>query len=125
MLLAGATDPPLAVKISDRRTREGKGRWENTARSGSFLRGVSCDLANMEQQQQVIRNLYNTVRDFYMKKEEAKTEIRELFEDCKARNAVPVIYYTGHGEVGTGNWCFSDGTVTIQVVFCSPSSFPH
>ena len=115
MLLAGATDPPPAVKISDRRTREGKGRWENTARSGSFLRGVSCDLANMEQQQQVIRNLYNTVRDFYMKKEEAKTEIKELFEDCKARNAVPVIYYTGHGEVGTGNWCFSDGTVTIQV----------
>ena len=115
MLLAGATDPPPAVKISDRRTREGKGRWVNTARSGSFLRGVSCDLANMEQQQQVIRNLYNTVRDFYMKKEEAKTEIKELFEDCKARNAVPVIYYTGHGEVGTGNWCFSDGTVTIQV----------
>ena len=28
-----------------------------------------------------------------------------------------MLYYTGHGEIGTGNWCFADGTVSIQEIF--------
>ena len=28
-----------------------------------------------------------------------------------------LIYYTGHGEEGTGNWCFKDGTITFQDIF--------
>ena len=28
-----------------------------------------------------------------------------------------MLYYTGHGETGTGNWCFSDGTISIQEIF--------
>ena len=27
-----------------------------------------------------------------------------------------MIYYTGHGEIGTGNWCFADGKITIQEI---------
>ena len=32
-------------------------------------------------------------------------------------NYLAVIYYTGHGERGTGNWCFKDGVVTFQDIF--------
>ena len=28
-----------------------------------------------------------------------------------------MLYYTGHGEIGTGNWCFEDGTISIQEIF--------
>ena len=28
-----------------------------------------------------------------------------------------MLYYTGHGEIGTGNWCFADGTISIQEIF--------
>ena len=28
-----------------------------------------------------------------------------------------MLYYTGHGEIGTGNWCFEDGTSSIQEIF--------
>ena len=28
-----------------------------------------------------------------------------------------MIYYTGYGEEGTGNWCFKDGTISFQDIF--------
>ena len=28
-----------------------------------------------------------------------------------------MIWYTGHGEEGTGNWCFKDGVITLEEVF--------
>ena len=28
-----------------------------------------------------------------------------------------MIWYTGHGEEGTGNWCFKDGVITFEEVF--------
>ena len=28
-----------------------------------------------------------------------------------------MLYYSGHGEIGTGNWCFDDGTISIQEIF--------
>ena len=28
-----------------------------------------------------------------------------------------VLYYLGHSEAGTGNWCFKDGTISFQEVF--------
>ena len=28
-----------------------------------------------------------------------------------------LIWYTGHGEKGTGNWCFKDGVITFEEVF--------
>ena len=31
-------------------------------------------------------------------------------------NFTALIYYTGHGEVGTGNWCFKDGTISFQEI---------
>ena len=28
-----------------------------------------------------------------------------------------VVYYTGYGEEGTGNWCFKDGVISFQDIF--------
>ena len=30
---------------------------------------------------------------------------------------IVIIYYTGHGEKNTGNWCFKDGVITFNDVF--------
>ena len=109
LLLAGATDPPREVNISDRRTRDIQGD-----RNGAFLRGITRDLVNMED---VIGNkLYNRVMDLYMKRSEAANHIKRFFNHCKKEGFIPMLYYTGHGQVGTGNWCFDDGTIGIQEI---------
>ena len=61
--------------------------------------------------------LHNTVKDLYLSKDAAFQSMNRLFEKCKARGAHPMLYYTGHGEIGTGNWCFEDGTISIQEIF--------
>ena len=107
LLLAGATDPPENVKISNRRNR-------GSDRSGSFLHGVKSDMLNMESVTCVKENLHNTVRDLYLTKDYAKIKIKKLFDICLAKKVRAVVYYTGHGEIGTGNWCFDDGTLSLQ-----------
>ena len=109
LLLSGALDPPSGITISDRRTRDIPG-----VRSGTFLSGVVQDLANMEAA--VGTNLFNTVKDLYLTKSAASGHIRRLFKTCKREELRPLLYYTGHGEIGTGNWCFSDGTISIQEI---------
>ena len=106
----GATDPPKEIGISKRRTRDAQGD-----RNGVFLAGVTRDLVNMEDV--VGSKLYNTVKDLYLTKHAALRHITLLFEKCKDTNAKPMLYYTGHGEIGTGNWCFADGTISIQEIF--------
>ena len=110
LLLSGATDPPKEIGISKRRTRDAQGD-----RNGVFLAGVTRDLVNMEDV--VGSKLYNTVKDLYLTMHAAFRHITLLFEKCKDTNAKPMLYYTGHGEIGTGNWCFSDGTISIQEIF--------
>ena len=110
LLLSGATDPPKEIGISKRRTRDAQGD-----RNGTFIAGVTRDLVNMEDV--VETKLFNTVKDLYLTKEAALGHIRRLFEKCKLTKAHPMLYYTGHGEIGTGNWCFADGTISIQEIF--------
>ena len=64
----------------------------------------------------LLGNFFNVVRSNFLSKERAKEEIRRLFEHCKENKLKPVLYYTGHGEVGTGDWCFSNGTISIKEV---------
>ena len=109
LLLSGASDPPSCINISDRRTRDIPG-----VRSGTFLSGVTLDLANMEAAVGI--NLFNTVKDLYLTKSTASGHIRRLFDTCKREQNKPILYYTGHGSIGTGNWCFSDGTISIQEI---------
>ncbi len=110
LLLSGASDPPSGINISDRKPRDDPG-----VRGGSFLAGVTHDLANVEDA--VGTKLFNTVKDLYLTKSEAFDKIRKLFDTCKRGEDQAMLYYTGHGEVGTGNWCFADGTISIQEIF--------
>ncbi|KAL9953314.1 hypothetical protein ACROYT_G040712 [Oculina patagonica] len=110
LLLSGASDPPKDVQISDRRPRDNPG-----VRGGEFLSGVTPDLANMEGA--VGSKLFNTVKDLYLTKSRALEHISSLFDKCKRKKVKPMLYYTGHGEIGTGNWCFHDGTISIQEIF--------
>ena len=110
LLLSGATDAPKEIGISKRRTRDAKGDS-----NGAFLAGVTRDLVNMEDM--VGTKLFNTVKDLYLTKDAALRHITMLLEKCKHTNAHPMLYYTGHGEIGTGNWCFVDGTISIQEIF--------
>ena len=109
LLLSGASDPPRGIYISDRRTRDVPG-----VKGGTFLCGVAHDLANMEAAVGI--NLFNTVKDLYLTKSAAFGHIRSLFETCQREELKPFLYYTGHGEIGTGNWCFADGTISIQEI---------
>ncbi|XP_068670715.1 uncharacterized protein [Montipora foliosa] len=109
LLLSGATDPPGNIKISERRTRDAPGD-----KNGAFLAGVNNDLFNMENA--VRPYLHNIVRDLQLTKSHALAKIRDLFHVCKIKKSKPMLYYTGHGEVGTGNWCFHDGTISIQEI---------
>ena len=109
LLLSGASNPPRGITISDRRTRDTPG-----TRGGTFLSGVAHDLANMEDAVGI--SLFNTVKDLYLTKSTACRHIRSLFKACRRDRVKPILYYTGHGEIGTGNWCFSDGTISIQEI---------
>jgi len=110
LLLSGASDPPSGITISDRRTRDDI----SGVRSGTFLSGVTYDLANMERL--VGNDLFNTIKDLYLTKSVATDHIKELFDKCKCNRFKPMLYYTGHGEKGTGNWCFQDGKISIQEI---------
>ena len=109
LLLSGASNPPENIEISKRRPRDDPGDG-----NGAFLDGVTHDLANMEY---LVRSkLYNTVKDLYLTKDRAFEHITKLFKICKDKEAVPMLYYTGHGEIGTGNWCFANGTISIEEI---------
>ena len=92
------------------RTRDAQGDG-----NGAFLAGVTRDLVNMEDV--VGTKLFNTVKNLYLTKDAALRHVTMVFEKCTQTKAHPMLYYTGHGEIGTGNWCFSDGTISIQEIF--------
>ena len=109
LLLSGATDPPTDISISDRRTRDAR-----EERNGPFLKGVTRDLVNMEDA--VGTKLFNTIKNLYLLKSDAIANIKAFFEECKQKKSHPMLYYTGHGEIVTGNWCFNDGTISIEEI---------
>ena len=110
LLLSGASNPPENIAISKRRTRDAPGD-----KNGTFLPGVIRDLANM--QDAVEAKLSNVVMNLKLTKSDALERISELFNECKLKRAQPMLYYSGHGEIGTGNWCFDDGKISIQEIF--------
>ena len=110
LLLSGARDPPKEIGISKRRTRDVQGD-----KQGGFLAGVTHDIGNMTDV--VESDLYNAVQDLYLTKRVALRRIASLLKTCKDTNTKPMLFYSGHGEIGTGNWCFADGTISIQEIF--------
>ena len=109
LLLSGASDPPSEITISDRRTRATPG-----VKGGTFLSGVTYDLANMEAA--VGDKLFNSVKDIKLSKSAARDHIQGFFNQCARDRVKPMLYYTGHGENGTGNWCFADGKISIREI---------
>ena len=110
LLISGASKPPDTIAVSDRRPRGSP----NTS-GGKFLKKVTSDLLLMEEA--VTSSLRNTIRDLRIKKADALTHIDELLKFCRENGFKPMLYYTGHGEVDTGNWCFSDGSISIEEIF--------
>jgi len=109
LLLSGASDPPSDINISDRRSRDTPG-----VKGSTFLSGVSHDIANMGDA--IERDLFNRVQDLNLTKSTALDHIKKLFDTCKREQVKPILYYTGHGEIGTGNWCFKDGKISTQEI---------
>ena len=111
LLIGGAIDPPENIKVSKR-------RYRSADKSGHYLHGIIKDCGNIGDA--LLENqlaLHNYVFDMQMTKSRAIEVIKDLFENCMYPKAIPVIYYTGHGEVGTGNWCFKDGQLGIEEIF--------
>ena len=110
LLLSGSSDPPKSVEVSDRRPR-----GEAKSKDGPFLYGMNRDFTSMTDG--LIRNnleLFSSINKLRITICDATKEIKDIFDTCKAAGRKPVIYYTGHGEIGTGNWCFKDGTLSIE-----------
>ena len=84
-------------------------------RKDLFLKGQSVDFVNMERA--VGHHLYNRVQNLHMRKEDVKSSVETFFQHCKEKKYKPMLYYTGHGEMPTGNWCMADGTVGIEEIF--------
>eukprot|EP01083_Nonionella_stella_P248153 859485_1 len=98
ILIAGTTDSK-GVQYADK-SRD----------NGSYLNGVSKDLANMETYINGFGDKYvvqNVVRDMkYGKKSMVLDRIKRCAQECQQNNGEKVsIYYSGHGEFNTGNWC--------------------
>ena len=110
LLIAGATKPPLNISTSERRSKD--------FNRGSFLEGTKYDMQVMEEfvRKESLGNLQNTLRMLDMEKQEVIKRIKKFFEWCKVNEFKPVLYYTGHGEVGSGDWCFSNGTISISEI---------
>ena len=62
-------------------------------------------------------HLYNRVQNLHTRKEDVKSSLQSFFQHCKEKKYNPMIYYIGHGEMATGNWCLADGTVGIEEIF--------
>ena len=113
LLMSGAIDPPEHIQISNRRPRKST----STTKSGNYLAGMSQDLGNMSAFVDDI-GLFNYAFNMRMTKEDAIKNIKDLFEACVKNEpkAAPVIYYTGHGESKTGNWCFQNHQLGIREI---------
>eukprot|EP01084_Bolivina_argentea_P177818 307502_1 len=115
LLIRGSTKCPSSIKVAKR---------VRAKPNGNYLSGMVMDMTNMEKH--VMRSaqkgnddmLYNTIQDMlFLKKNYVLQTIQQLCKDAKANGALKIaIYYTGHGQAGTGNWCFSDGVVALKEV---------
>eukprot|EP01084_Bolivina_argentea_P229050 386682_1 len=114
LLIRGVTDPkilPSDVKISK---KEG-------VKSGDYLSGLKHDMLNMQQYVEPsygsVRFGHNQISSNNLTKD---TVLKEIYSTCvwaKSNEAAAVvIYYTGHGCTGTGDWVFKKSVVTLNDV---------
>ena len=72
-------------------------------------------MQRMEESIQIFKlgRFHNSLRDLSLEKGYAKDKIRRFLKKCEEKREMPVIYYSGHGEMGTGNWCFAGMEIKI------------
>ena len=118
LLISGASNPPHTVEISTRRNQDNGGVLTRAMMrdARSFRHNVNYDLTNMQNCLNSTRMIWNCRTNFDANRDEVRNLIKQFFSDCQKNNWKPMLYYTGHGEIGTGNWCFSDGTIGIQEI---------
>ena len=90
-------------------------RGQAASKDGPFLHGMSRDFTSMTDA--LIRNnleLFSSLHKLRITRHDAIREIKDTFDACESGRKQAVIYYTDHGEEGTGNWCFRDGTISIE-----------
>eukprot|EP01084_Bolivina_argentea_P025158 46796_1 len=107
LLIRGCTNPPKDVKVSKK-----KG-----TKNGNYLKGMTIDMMNMEQWCNENFHFYNAISNNNMT---AATVLKEISNACKyakLNKALGLrIYYTGHGETGTGNWLFKDKALSLNSI---------
>jgi len=107
LAITGACDPPPEVK----HVKRNKNRV-------TYQEGVKQDIMNMKSLQK-FKNVEAFVLDTTSTSTETVTSF--LITSIQSRKDKRIIlYYTGHGEIGTGNWCFSNSTlspVNIKQIF--------
>ena len=59
------------------------------------------------------KTVYISLFFLSLEKGYAKDKIRRFLKKCEEKREMPVIYYSGHGEMGTGNWCFAGMEIKI------------
>ena len=110
LMIAGTTEHAKSTKFTDK-TRD----------NGSYLGGIECDINNVAQYyKNKSQTVFNVVRN--MKNLSKYTVLKEIEgyykwlmkKEFGKRHAC--LYYTGHGGTNTGNWCFKDGTVSLDEI---------
>ena len=111
ILIAGTTSSPSSISTTDKK-RE----------NGNYLDGISSDLHNMKNHinSQSHLSLDTILQDM---KYLSKWTVLDRIRKCAQKTIDNIfIYYTGHGEKNTGNWCFKDGVVSLEEVIETVSS---
>ena len=103
---------PPARKVHISMSRKGEAKGE---KSGKYLQGISLDLFNMERS--IGHTLKNKLQNLEITKAVVANHIiTSFFQFCRENDFKPMLYYAGHGEMPTGNWCFTDGTIGIDEI---------
>ena len=109
LLIKGCTDSPQSVEAVQRK-----------GSNGQYLHGMKYDFGRMQNFIESAPNqtLFNTLENMrHLKCKEVIKQIKKFAKFAEDHGCKGVcIYYTGHGEKDTGNWCFSDGVVSLNQV---------
>lgn len=112
LIIAGSTDPPKHINAQKEADFD-----SDSKEDGNYLSQIVKNVQIVEQSIEFKDKckLYNSYRNMKAKRKEALEQIKGLFESAvKNKDGSVGIYYTGHGA--NGNWCYSDGVITLDDV---------
>ena len=109
LLIKGCCKSPRSVEEVKRR-----------GTNGADLGGMKYDFQKMQEmiEQNKDYELYNVIQNMRsLKCEQVMKEIKDFASFAEKNECIGIqIYFTGNGERTTGNWCFSDGVISLKQV---------